>query len=528
MISKKRFADIHPRIFVVVLLAVYLLNGIFYLQRQSITFDEGSHLDFGIRILKGSTSREGDPAVLNSKMPVSALNALPRAVEQLLHPGLKRTDQGVADILHGRYITLLVSILIGLYVYKWSRDLYGERAGLFSLFLFVFCPNCLAHAGLVTTDTYSVLLLLTVMYYLWKYLSEGGRRNFLLFCVLTGVAQLAKQSLFHLYVLLPCLLLLYFLCIKKRSINARAFLQKATSFLLINLLVINAGFFFQGFGTSLGEYHFMSHLFQGLQQHLSFMKGLPLPLPASYVEGMDMAKFYDQLGGGLPGSSFGNVTVLGHSSTGGSLWYYYFVVCFFKTPIAILFFLAWSFSLLIRRESFDSVVRHELFLLFPVLYFFILMDFFYKSQTNIRQIIFIYPLLYIFCGILFRYLRTVREKGSLVFLSMFYLVSVLLYFRDYIPYTNELVWDKKMAWQKVGAANLDFGQGGLILKDYLRDHPGLVPASSEARPGRQYIDVSNFLDIWNLHRYDWLKPFRPVGHIAHYYLIFDISADQLK
>ena len=54
-----------------------------------------------------------------------------------------------------------------------------------------------------------------------------------------------------------------------------------------------------------------------------------------------MAKYYDQVGGGVEGtSSFGKPTILGQARTGGSFWYYYFVALFFKTPVTyiVLFF----------------------------------------------------------------------------------------------------------------------------------------------------------------------------------------------
>lgn len=507
-------------------MTIYLVNGILYLRRQSITYDEPGHLNYGVRVLKGSTSRDGDPAILNSKMPVSALNALPRAVEQLRHPGLVKHDNGEDDILHGRYITLFVSLLTALFVFRWSRELYGDAAAVFSLFLFVFCPNCLAQAGLVTTDAYAVLLLLLVLYYLWRYCTAGRDSDFLLFCLFTGIAQLVKQSLFHLYVILPCLLLIHHFTTDPA--HRRPLLQRAVIFLLINLLVINTGFLFQGSGTPLKDYHFISGLFQGLQHTFSFLGGCPLPLPYSFVQGLDMAKYYEQLGGGFPNSSFGNITILGHSSTGGSFWYYYFVICAFKTPLAILCLLLWSMWYLLRRNTLRRIVRNEGFLLFPVLYIFLLFDFFYKSQTSIRHIIFIYPLLYIFCGTLFRYIHTRRERIAVALLSLAYVASVLFYFRNYIPYTNELIIDKKMAYRTVGAANLNFGQGGQFLEEYLRIHPDVTMASSTPRPGRQAIAIDDLLDIWNTHRFDWMRSFTPAGHIAHYYLIFDIAPDQIK
>lgn len=520
-------SPLHTSLFAAGLLAIYLINGLIYLPRQSITYDEISHLNFGVRMLKGSTQRT-DRREFNSKMPVSALNALPRAFEQLQSKGLQKTDNGVSDVMHGRYVTLFISLLIGVFVFKWASELYGERAGLFSLFLFVFCPNCLAHAALVSTDTYSVLLLLLVMYYFWKWLSFGVNKDFIFFCVFTGVAQLVKQSLFHLYVIIPCLVLIWFFMSGRRKPDWRRLSVRVGVFVLINLLVINAGFYFQGFGRPLDAYHFRSGLFQGLQQGFSLLSSVPLPLPSSFVEGLDMAKYYESLGGGLPDSTFGNITILGQNSTQGSFWYFYFVIFFFKTPVAVLVFLIWSCCRLVQKRSLHETADNELFLLLPVLYFFILLDFFYKSQTNIRHIIFIYPLLYVFCGIVVRYLSSTWEKWALVLLSVWYVISVLSYFRNYIPYTNEFIPDKKMAYQTIGAENLNMGQGAYFLRDYLTAHPDVTMATPTPHPGRQAVAISDFLDIWNKHRFDWLKPFKPVGHIAHYYLIFDITPDEIN
>ena len=52
----------------------------------------------------------------------------------------------------GRMVMPLFSVLGGLIVFAWSRKLYGNGGGLLSLCLWVFCPNILAHARLITTD----------------------------------------------------------------------------------------------------------------------------------------------------------------------------------------------------------------------------------------------------------------------------------------------------------------------------------------------------------------------------------------
>ena len=60
--------------------------------------------------------------------------------------------------------------LLGAYVcYRWAADLYGELAGAWSLVLWCFSPNILAHAQLITPDLGATALGVTA-----GYLSGGG------------------------------------------------------------------------------------------------------------------------------------------------------------------------------------------------------------------------------------------------------------------------------------------------------------------------------------------------------------------
>jgi dolichyl-phosphate-mannose--protein O-mannosyl transferase len=169
-----------------VLIVLYLINGICFINALSVTADEGSHLAFGIKMLKGDPART-NPEKDNSKMPVSVINAIPRAMEQVFSGNLSKNDNGISDTIKGRYLTLFFSVLIILLVFHWSRKLYGINAGLFSAFLFVCCPNNIANAVLVTTDTYSVFFLLATMYFLWRYCNTKSNKYFIWFAV-TGKA----------------------------------------------------------------------------------------------------------------------------------------------------------------------------------------------------------------------------------------------------------------------------------------------------------------------------------------------------
>ena len=73
--------------FVLSLFAVYLINGFIAIPKNSVTYDEMDHWSYGKRILMRKTDKvfQYDDA---SAMPISGVNAIPRAIQQLRNPGL--------------------------------------------------------------------------------------------------------------------------------------------------------------------------------------------------------------------------------------------------------------------------------------------------------------------------------------------------------------------------------------------------------------------------------------------------------
>ncbi|HET9823800.1 MAG TPA: hypothetical protein VFP87_00625, partial [Chitinophagaceae bacterium] len=305
------------------------------------------------------------------------------------------------------------------------------------------------------------------------------------------------------------------------------FLRRVFFFLAINWFLINLAWYFHQTFWRIGDYQFLSQLFQGVQKVAP--SWMPVPLPKPFVVGLDMAKYYDHLGGGYdPMSSFGKVTILGHSKTGGGFWYYYFVSVFYKTPIAHLIFFLWGAATVVRTRSFKNFISNEFFLFAPVVYFLMVFSFFYHTQTGLRHIIFIYPFLFISAGIIVPSIKNIYQKILLLALSVFLLISVFRYWRNYYPYTNEFISDKKMAFQYVGAANLEFKQGGLFLQHYLRTHPDVDVVPARPAAGTFVISVADYLDIWNRHQYDWIHRFDPVGQVAYTYLVFRIQPNDVR
>ena len=508
-----------------VILSFYLFNGIIYLNAQSVTSDEGGFYNYAKRLVKGNPERL-DPVVENSKTPIVVLNLLPRAVEQLIHPGTHKTDWGKQDFFRARYITLFISILAILLVYYWARDLYGNAAGLFAAFLMSFSPNNLANAVFVTTDSYSVLFLLAPFYLMWVMLRKSSVKYFILFSVATAIAQLTKQSLFYLYVLIPGSLLIYFL-VHRPPLRFMIVLRYILFFIFIQWLVINLGYYFYGTNRSLGDYHFMSHFFQSIQK--TFPSGLRIPFPKPFVDGLDMTKYYDQLGGGFdPISGSGKVTILNHFSIGGSFWYYYFVSILFKTPIAYFILMFWAIGLLIGRRDFRLFIQNEFFLFIPICFYVFVFSFMYNTQVGIRHLIFLTPFVCILCSSVVPIVKKNYQKFILGFSSLYLIVSVLYYWRNYYPYTNEFIWNKTFAYEYVGASNLEFHQGAFFAENFLLKHPTVQWATETPATGDFLIRVDDYLEIWSRHQYDWLTRIRPYGQVAFDNLLIHVEPSDLR
>ncbi len=98
-------------------------------------------------------------------------------------------------IFLARLPMLLLMILLGFYVFKWSRELYGNKAGLIALFLYSLSPTFLAHGRLVTTDVGAAAAFFISSYYLIKWLRQPTRKNLIIAGLVLGLALLTKFSL---------------------------------------------------------------------------------------------------------------------------------------------------------------------------------------------------------------------------------------------------------------------------------------------------------------------------------------------
>ena len=510
---------------VIGLVAVYIINGLIAIPKNSVTYDEMDHWSYGKRILKLQPEKiyPYDDA---SAMPVSGLNALPRAIEQVANPKLLKTDGGFSDIMHGRYITLIICLLTGFFIYKWSKDLFGKHAALFSLFLFVFCPNLNGHGILFTTDAYTALFTISTAYFYWKFNKQSGWKYFLLFSLSLALAQLVKYTMLHLFILLAVISVLQL--IKRKTIfsNWKINVKRLGILTVIFLFVINTGYFFKNTGISLSAIETRSKTFTNLKS--SVIGKISIPLPGPYIEGLDLTMHMNELGAGNPNVSGVNY-LLGEKRSGTGFWYYYMVTFFFKTPVSVLFLLLCVILFLFVRKKKEGHPGSILLLLSIVFYFLILLGLQANSQVGLRHVILIYPLLYVLAGTVWN-ISFFKNKLKYIIpaLVLYSVTTFYFYFPNLISYSNEFITDKKNAYKVFADSNLDFGQGWFKLEQYLKNHQEVKMADTVPATGKFALSVNDYLDLNETRKYSWLKRIKPDAHIDHCFLLFTVYSEDLN
>ena len=519
------------------LLAIFFGLSLSSVWHKTLTADEPFHHRYGRQILGFDATRFD-----NSKMPVSAWNAIPCRVGESLGGSFPDGGDGIGRLLchrtSARLMTTLVALMLGAYIHRWSRLLYGPRAGLLSLTLFAFSPNLIAHGRLVTTDLYAATAATVASYHFWRFVELGGRGRGLASAVALGAAQLAKYSMVWLYPIFLATLAVRASVVSGRGTEAtisrppdwKRWARPALGFALASSLTINIGFLWDRVFVPFDDYAFRSDAFQALQRSAGQMGRLPVPLAYPFLEGLDWVKQSDD-----DGNTSGNAYLLGEvrdkRDPRGAFGGYFLIASLFKAPLATQMLFAWALVMLVRRFSARDFVRRELYLLMPCLVYGVYFNLFLESQLGIRLFLIVFPFALVLCG---RVLARPPEAGhSRLFavsgLAAWTVVSVLSYFPHYLSYFNELVPDRKMAYKVLADSNLSWGQDIEYLRAYVREHPDVVVRPRQPMAGRLVVDVNRLTGVFQRRRLAWLRDnFEPVDRIAGSYLVFDVTPDALE
>ncbi len=508
-------------------LIIFVLLSISSSAKVSLTLDEYLHYQYGGNVLSGNSTRFDD-----SKMPISVLNVLPKGLAPFLPDGFLKV--ALERFAVARLVTIIASMLVAYLVFSWSRSLYGFIPAMFSLLLYVFDPNIIAHSQLVTTDLYILGAVCFTFYRLWLFANQRTLKNGLLFLLALGVSQVVKYTAIVLFPLSLISLIIYDWRDIQHSFTAaktlKSFLKKYIAYIfaamVAAILIINAGFLFNRVFTRFGDYQFKSAPFMALQKN-AVLRQILIPAPYPYLEGLDWMINTEQ-----SGNRYGNLYLLGQLSKPKGFLGYYFIAALLKVPLASQIIMAFSFIVyFVGRDRRANFLRDEVFLLVPIAFFTIYFNFFFNTQIGIRYYLVMFPLLYVFSGSLFVGWQgfSVSKKVLSVTLIVYLMTSVLSYFPYYIPYFNEFVWDKTQTYKYLSDSNLDWGQGQIYLEQYLSEHPEAVYAPDHVQAGTLVVGGSDLVGILeDPNKYAWLRNhFEPVDIIAYTYFVYQISAQQI-
>lgn len=488
--------------------ALFLLPAVISLQSDDITVDEPDHLQYGANILRLRSNRYVEGRDFNTTMPVTALNALPRAVEQVFNPGLQKSDWGVSDIKNGRYLSILVSLLLLVYIFLFARSIAGFSAGCWAMFLAALDPNLLAHGRLVTADIYGALSFVMSFYHLYEWLIRKKEKHFYAWCFAIAFAQCCKVNNILLYPLCAAAIIGW-----RHTGMKKAEWKKLVIFAVIQIFIINLAFLFYKTGLSLADSHFRSSFFQQLQQ--GFLAHIPLPLPRSYIDTFDLVQYERE--------SFDGISMnylLGELRYKKGFLNYYLVVWALKTPLLTQLLLFGTTSYFLSRSAGRKTFAF--FFLIPVI---IIMVFFSTSsvQSGYRYLLPLLALVFVFAG---AGIPALISKGAWVLQPILIGVPLLVAvfaFPNFIAYTNEFITNKKNAWRYIADSNLNWGQRQKQIETYLEANPDIVFEPEQPVKGKILVSINKLVGAQDPEKYAWLRNgHEPEAVIESCYLLYQV------
>jgi hypothetical protein len=462
---------------------------------KSATFDEALHLVSGAHFV-----RTGDPT-LNVEHPplVKAWCALPTLV--LPHSGLPdppATVLGTYRIAHAhafandylysfddpravlfwcRTMAVLLGCALGVLIYGVARRTWDPSVALALLWIYSLSPNLLANTRLIMMDVGSALFLLAAVVALYRLLVSGGVG----WAATTGLALAGALLTRHATapVLVVVAVVALVCALLRRRFRTRFPLELAGAGGLA-LLVLNLVYGFEGFARPLADGRFLSPLFTSVQQ-VEWLARLPLPVPFAWVQGLDIAGFWNQ-----PGEF--NIFLGRAYLDGGSWWYYYLVELALRVPLPLLAGVLMSLAIVARGGQHR--LRTAFFVVPPVVVLLIFSLASYR-QLGLRYILPVWPFMILGLGFLVERVRRhwgrTRYRGTAVVLAGWYLASSLLVYPHYLTYFNELAGGSANGW-RLADANYDWCQDLPLLGRWQEEHgwPSLYLLSFGPTPPDQY------------------------------------------
>jgi len=538
----------HSTLIVSLILGAFFLLSLSLAWQEAATFDERAHVPAAY-----SYVRYGDMR-LNPEHPplLKDLAGLPLLFPDLSFPvDSDEWRDGVneqwtlgtkfifgsgndADLIMfwSRVPVILVALILGLFVYRWTKELAGTVAGLFALLLYAADPNIIAHGHYVTTDLGIAAAIFISFYFFVRFLRKPTIRNTFLFGIFLGIAQSTKFSAVLLFPYFGLIISLYAITRAKADTvkDSRVlFLGKR----LFGYLLRYAGAIIVCFavvwtlyvpntinepGTKIAENAAVifgadnaASVFA--RETVTALTGSELSKPlAQYLLGVFMV--FARVAGG------NTYYFLGEVGNVASPWYFP-IVFLLKETLPFLFLLvfgsAYTVSRIIRAfsdrtvrtpwnvfaRSFQGHIAQYAMFGFVALYVFVSVT----GNLNIgfRHLFPILPFLHVLVAkTVFDFARrggfqSEHAARAAVAGFSFWIFSIpVLAYPSYLSYFNEAAGGPKEGYRYVTDSNYDWGQDLKRLRDFVRDFNDCKTGTAATDICSRYGDILGYPAITEL------------------------------
>jgi 4-amino-4-deoxy-L-arabinose transferase-like glycosyltransferase len=476
------------RLFFLLFTAVFFLREADYIRRASATYDEHFYIAYGSSLLHtwDFRLRKDKPSFVpllvsapllltKARFPVDDADWLKSDTRELPKTGHWNTSQDKSHVwkfalnflyknsvppdtilLVSRLPVVFLSFLLAFFVFKWTRELYGDIPALIAMGLYTNCPNMLANSGLVTEDAAVSLFIFLTVYFLWEYYKTRSRWHLVLSGTAMGFALNTKYSAVILLPVAACFAVLEEVAAGKKRVLAP--LRDAAVAVFTAAAVLS--------------------LFYRVVDIREYVMGFRYTADAVKL---------------------GQMTFLAGNYSMTGFWNYFLYAFFIKTPLPIIL----TLGLVLMFGNFSFKHLHKcgawVYLLLPPAALFLAASF-SPLQIGLRHILPIYPFLFVLCGGVYNAFKK-EFRWILAVLGVWYLASSARIHPHYLSYFNELAGGPAGGSKYLLDSNLDWGQDLKELKTYVKENEvsdvvlSYFGSSVPEYFGRDFQDLFSF-GIW--------------------------------
>ena len=550
------------RLIVVAIMTFFTVVSLLNAKNDSATFDEVAHIPAGYSYITEQDMRLNPehPPLLKDLigLPIAFLNlnfdktqpfwtgeGLNRiwddgqwqAGKYLLYEGNDNADQ---ILFLARLPIIAISVILGLFLFMWGKEIAGVLGGLFVLTLYAFDPNILGHNHYVTTDIGIAAFLTFAFYYFLKFIKNPTWKNVFIGGFFLGLVNLVKFSSLMAYPILGLVILVYPL-VKKISHEEEndkgkilrtklffSYLGKGIAALAISMVVVWILYFVNTYNMPHEIINRQINFSFPLDDHnplsmttnkvLSTINSVPLLKPfAEYFLGVAMV--FKRVAGGN-GTYF-----LNNVSSKASPIYFPLVFAIKET---IPFLLLIVFSLFITTQQIINSTISSLkektskknfrrfmqtgvmqYTLFGFIFLYALLSITGNLNIGLRHLFPVMPLAYLL--VTKKVFDFIRNKHRLTTHQLHILLAILIIWIMFIPffsypgyvsYFNETIGGSKNGYKYVTDSNVDWGQDLKRLKIFLQDNPEIKKINVDYFGGgdpEYYLD-DQYISGWDSKR----------------------------